>query len=111
MAGRVLVNGGKPSYAFEKVTVPITAVGITATLITRPSTTNGQARLAEYALITVETETIRYRTDGTAPDSTTGHKLVAGDTLVLDNFDDIRRFKAIRDTGAAADATIHVSLS
>lgn len=111
MAGRVLVNGGKPSYEFEKITVSTSAVGISTAKITRPSTTLGQSRTAEYAVVTVETNNIRYRTDGTNPDSTTGHLLAAGDALLLDNYDDIRRFKAIRDTAAAADATIQVSLS
>jgi hypothetical protein len=108
MAGRVIVNGGKPAYEFEKITVSSSAIGISAAKITKPSTTNGQSRTAEFALITVETDSIRYRTDGTNPDSTTGHLLVAGDALQLDNFDDIRRFKAIRVT---TDATIQVSLS
>lgn len=108
MAGRVVVHGGKPSYEFEKITVSSTAVGIAATKVSRPSTTAGQERTAEFALITVETDSVRYRTDGTNPDATTGHLLTAGDVLQLDNFDDIRRFKAIRVT---TDATIQVSLS
>lgn len=108
MAGRVVPNGAKPTYTFEKITVSSTAIGITTTLVNRPSTTEGQSRSAEYALVTVETDSIRYRTDGTNPDSTTGHLLVAGDVLELDNYDDIRRFKAIRVT---TDATIQVSLS
>lgn len=108
MSGRVVVNGGKPTYTFEKITVSSTAIGITSTLVNKPSTTNGQSRTAEFALITVETDSIRYRTDGTNPDSTTGHLLVAGDALTLDNLDDIRRFRAIRVT---TDATIQVSLS
>lgn len=108
MAGRVVVNGGKPTYAFETVTVSSTAIGITSTLVTKPSTTEGQSRTAEFALVTVETDSIRYRTDGTNPTAAVGHLLVAGDVLQLDNFDDIRRFRAIRVT---TDATIQVSLS
>jgi len=33
------------------------------------------------AVITVETDSVRYREDGTDPTSTTGHLLYAGDTL------------------------------
>jgi hypothetical protein len=108
MAGRIITNGFKPTYAFEKITVSSSAIGITSTLVNKPSATIGQSRLGEFALVTVETDSIRYRTDGTNPDSTTGHLLVPGDVLELDNFDDIRRFKAIRVT---TDATIQVSLS
>lgn len=108
MAGRVVVNGGKPTYAFETLTVGAAAMGITSTLVDRPSTTNGQSRTAEYALLTVETNSIRYRTDGTAPTAAVGHLLVAGDVLVLDNLDDIRRFKAIQ---VSAGASVQVSLS
>jgi len=106
--GKRVSNGAKTTYAFEKISVAGTAVGFTATQIVKPSTTNGQGRIAEFALVTVETDQIRYRTDGTDPDATTGHLLDPGDALELDNHDDIRRFKAIRVT---ATATIQVSYS
>lgn len=106
--GKRVSNGSIPTYTSEKISVAGTAVGFTSTKIVRPSTTNGQSRVAEFALVTVETDQIRYQTDGTDPDATTGHLLDPGDVLELDNYDDIRRFKAIRVT---ATATIQVSYS
>ena len=106
--GKRVSNGAKTTYSFEKITVSSTPIGFTAAKIVRPSATAGQDRIAEFALVTVETDQIRYTTDGTTPDASTGHLLDVGDALELDNHDDIRRFKAIRVT---TDATIQVSYS
>lgn len=107
MAGRAYTNGPIPTYAYESLTVSSTAVGLTASKYTQTSATLPTIS-AKFALITVEDDAIRFRTDGTDPTTTEGHKLAAGDTLLLDCWDDIRRFKAIRVT---TDAKIRVSYS
>ena len=101
-------NALKSAYTFEKLTVSSTAVGLTSTKYDQRSTTNQPNIQAEFALVSVETDALRYRTDGTDPDATTGHKLEAGDELLLSGANDIQRFRAIRVT---TDATIQVSYS
>ena len=108
MAARVTTNGGRPTFEFEKLTVSSTAKALTATKYVKRSTSDIPNQVAHFAVISVETDQIRYRLDGTDPDSSTGHLLSAGDVLVLDNPDDIRNFRAIRVT---TDATIQVSYS
>lgn len=107
MPGAVTCNFGTPSYEFEKITVSTSAIGITATKVHKQSA-SAPTRDARFAVITVESQPIRYRTDGTDPDATTGHALAATDILILDNFDDIRRLRMIRS--GASDATVQVTL-
>lgn len=99
-------NGGYPSYAFEKITVSSSAVGFTSATYTVAEGATGPRKTPAWALVTVETNSIRYRTDGSDPTSTDGHLLTAGDALVLDHPRDVQKFKAIR---VSSDATIQVT--
>ena len=88
---------GMNAKAYESVTVDSTAGGKALTKYGRN----------KYAIITVETAQIRFTLDGTAPTTTVGHLLNAGDILELDSLEDMKSFRAIR-TGATS-ATIHVT--
>jgi hypothetical protein len=101
-----LLNGLTDSFAFEKLTVSSTVKTLTASVYHQKSSTNAPNKIARFATISVETDSIRYRLDGTDPDSTTGHLLQVGDVLELDSANDVAKFKAIRVSG---DATIQVS--
>ena len=90
---------GLNAKAYESVTVDNTAGG-------KPLTKYGRN---QYALISVETAQIRFTVDGTAPTTTVGHVLNAGDILELDSLEDMKSFRAIR-TGATS-AVIHVTYS
>lgn len=81
---------------FEKVAVSSTAVGLT-------EASYGEAN---HALVTVETNSIRFRTDGEDPDTTTGHLVTAGNSITLESRREVVNFSAIRES---ADATIQVS--
>jgi len=85
-----------PSYgAFESVTVSSTAVSLP------------MARLGfDNALITVETDQVRFRLDAVAPTSSVGHLLDVGDVLALDSADQIANARFIRVT---SDATLRAS--
>lgn len=87
-----------PAPNYEPLTISSTAVPLTA---------------AEYlgynqALVTVETDAVRYRIDGTDPTATEGHLAIVGSVIVLESLDEITNFNAIRVT---TDATIRVSYS
>lgn len=99
-------NGGYPAYAFESITVSSTAVGFTPTTYTVAEGATGQRRTPAWALVTVESQSIRYRTDGGNPTASVGHLLTAGDALVLDHPRDVQMFRAIR---VSSDATIQVT--
>lgn len=77
----------------EQLTIDATVGGITLTSAKYGTSTK--------ALIQVETASIRYRTNGSAPTTTLGTLLNAGDILTLDSAGDIANFKAIR-TGATS---------
>jgi hypothetical protein len=77
-------------------------MSLTASTYATPTTSSPVRR----AIITIETDDIRFRTDGTAPTSSEGHKARPDDIIVLDSRTDIEKFQAIRVT---SDATIKVS--
>lgn len=86
------------SYAaFETVTVSTVSKELTA------ATYDNQ----RFALITVESNAVRFRLDGTDPTSSVGHVLEAGDILTLDSLEQIQAVRFIRRDGA--DATLSVS--
>lgn len=100
------INGAPNAFAFETLPVSNTAVSLTEATYTSKPTTAAPTRSATFATITVESNSMRYRLDGTAPDASTGHRLDAGDVLYLSSYDDIKNFKIIR---ISADGTIMVT--
>lgn len=70
--------------------------------------TQAQVDRANRIRITVETQSARYRYDGTAPTASVGHLLPAPSELILTGTDNVRRFQIIRATGS--DATVMVTL-
>lgn len=90
------------AFAYETITVSDSAVGFTAG--TRQPTS---ALGAQAALVTVETQPIRIRMDGTDPTATVGHLLQDTDALVITGPNNVIKFRAIRDGGS--DATILVT--
>lgn len=76
---------GDQTTLYEKITV---TTGSAVTLTTPPDG-------CKEALIICETNDVRFRRDGTAPTSTTGMLLEAGQNIVLEGYKDIAAFQAI----------------
>jgi hypothetical protein len=76
-------------YAYDQITVADTAVGLG---------TNWQTGEHTHirAVLTAFNGHMRYRYDGTAPTSTTGHLLSHGDSLIIEGSVNVNQFKAIR---------------
>lgn len=87
---------------FQKLAVSSTAVGFTLP-VTAHNTSNTDWTRA--AIFTVETAQVRFRVDGTDPDSTTGILLKPGDLVQITNTDMLAHFKVIR---VSADATLQI---
>ncbi len=85
------------AFAFEQITVSNTAIGFT--LATQQS--------AKKALVSIETNAVRYRSDPTNPTATVGMLASVGDQLVFIG-PEIINVKFIR---ATADALISVEYS
>ena len=79
------------AFGFEQITVADEAIGLTSSEI-KPS---GQAP-AQAAFITVEDAPIRFRTDGSDPTSSVGHKLEISDALTIYGLQELVNFRAIR---------------
>jgi hypothetical protein len=106
----VIDTNGRTGYAFETITVSTTGIGITITLLTQTPTTNGALdtkRHAQAALLSVVTDAIRIRLDGTDPTAAVGHLITAGDYVLIEGEDALRKLRMIRVT---TDATVSVSL-
>lgn len=111
----VFVNGSLPAIDYEAITVSTVSIGFTTAKIVvqtaSTNTTEGSAYIdtkrVDEALVTVETNPIRFRLDGTAPTSAEGHLLQAGDSIVVSGFSNVSKLRFIRQGGA--DATLRVT--
>jgi hypothetical protein len=97
---------GKITGSSEKVTVSNTAIGFTSAKI-RPTSGNFEGMACICLFFVLEDDDIRFLLDGTDPTSSTGILMKKGQSLTLDNPDDIMRFKAIRVTGDAVFNAIY----
>lgn len=88
-------------FAGEAITVSTTAVGPTTA-----TAKLGDARAATAALVTVETNSIRFRYDGTNPTAAVGHVAAAGSSFRVEGAGNVSRLKMIR---VSADAVVHVT--
>lgn len=91
------------ALAFGTQTVSTTALSLEAFT----DFTQAQVDRANRIIVTVETNSIRYRYDGTAPTTSVGHLLTAGTRLELVGNDNIQKLQVIR---ASADGTVMVTL-
>lgn len=106
---------GRRIMARETLTVSTAVKTLTAATYGDQSATastgnqvTSNRRHAIAATITCETQAIRVTTDGTTPvAATTGIKMNVGDTMVLDSYQELVNFKAVRD--GASDGTIQVN--
>jgi hypothetical protein len=90
------------AYDFETITVSSVAIGFTSSKVSSTGVPSAKA-----AIITIETNPLRYRYDGTAPTTTVGHLRAATDTpLVVWGINNIRNFKMIRQGGADASVSV-----
>jgi hypothetical protein len=87
--------------AFEQLIVSNTVKSLTAGVY-HPSRNNK----AQKALISVETDAIRFRTDEGTPTTAIGMLGSNGDTIELESYDEISKFRAIRVTN---DATLNIT--
>ena len=86
------------AYGVQKITVDDTSGGVALTL---PTILDGSLAPA-VAFVTVESNTLRFRYDGTAPTTTDGHLVTAGGHFIIKGQDDIKKLRMIRTTGASA---------
>lgn len=111
----VYLNSERPAMNYESLTVSNTPKALTASeyktaLVKDPGTAaNPPATVtntAKMALITVETDAIRFTLDGTTVSDTAGHKLNSGDSLTIYGLQNIAKARFHR---VSNDATIHVT--
>ena len=82
------------------------SIGTAATSLTVASYAPSGSTPAQAAIITCETGQIRYRYDGTAPTSTTGHLLSPGGSVIIHDSKNIEQFQAIVPGTAAAALSV-----
>lgn len=118
----IIQQGALPAMGFEALTISTVSVPLTSTVYqTSVTAGSGQAGVgsdaaqtlsrisAKFATITVETNPIRVRFDGTAPTSTNGHLFQPGAVIELLSQGQIQNFRAIRASSATGDATLMIT--
>lgn len=93
----------KEPLGFQTLTVSSAAVGLTRPTEAAVSGATKPVN-ANYAYITVETNAVRWRDDGTDPTAGVGSPVAAGATLIYDG--DLSTIKFIRQS---ADATLTIA--
>lgn len=94
------VTSGNTAFASEALTIDSTAGGIAFTAATY-APTGGVPKRAKRAFVTAETAQMRYTYDGTAPTSTVGHILEAGQSITVEGYTNVSAFRAIRTGGTS----------
>lgn len=96
------------SFAFETVTVTTSAATTLTSATYNPQNTTGNySRPAKMAFITIETDEVRWRDDGTSPTRTVGHKLELSDTyMIITGEQSIEKFKVIGSGSASASLKV-----
>jgi hypothetical protein len=83
---------------YEKLSSITASIGFTSAKI------EYKGRIAQAALITVETAAIRFTMDGTTPvvtgGSVAGHKMDAGQSFVVRGTESIRNFRCINESAS-----------
>ena len=85
----------------ETLVVSTVSIGLTAGTIQQAA---GNAAIAS---VTVEGDSIRFWTDGTAPTASVGHEVAADGGFLICGLNSIKNFRAIRS--GVGDATLQVS--
>lgn len=104
--GNSFITDETPAGAFEKRTISSSAVGITSTLL-NVNESGGFHKRAAKAFITVETQSIRLRWDGSDPTTTDGHLLTNGSSITIIGENNVLRLRMI---AAAADGTAQITV-
>jgi hypothetical protein len=92
------------AYGYESISVSTAAIGPTALTVHPDRDQN--PRPAFEAFCTVETNSIRYRIDGTDPTASEGHVVAAGGTFTVTGTNNVKRLKMIR---VSADAVVKIT--
>lgn len=101
-----VIHAGLDAYTRETIAVSTTAKNLTATKLRTQIGSSYQNTGAVAALLTVETNSIRYTLDGTTATASVGHVLAAGDTLLVTGMGNLSRLSMIR---VSADASVEVT--
>lgn len=88
-------------FAFETITVSSSAIGFTATVY-QPA----GSIAPDMAVVTTETNDMRYRSDGINPTASVGHVLASAGTLTVCGAQSIKQVRFIR---VSADGTAQVT--
>ena len=97
-------------YAYENITASTSSIGFTAATIVQSdgNPTRPRARRAKSAFVTVEAQSVRVRWDGGDPvAATSGHLLVAGDSIEFTGEGTLPKVRFIREGGT--DSTLRVT--
>ena len=96
-----VIAGLYEPYDYEDLTVDNTSGGV-ALDSTKVKNNTNRLKEAQRVILTLETNDIRYTTDGTAPTTSLGHLMSAGDVVILQGQPTIDNFRAINAAGGSS---------
>ena len=97
--------GVRDPFGHESISVSNAAIGFSDVYVYMNTQTNADSK-ASRAYVTVESNSIRVRWDGSDPTAAAGHKLNSGDAIEVLGEAAVQQFKMIR---VSADAVVFVT--
>ena len=103
----MIINEELGDAGIYEALAPDTATGITST-IRHPTSGFYKGKMARAAMIIVETNPVRFRIDGTAPEAGVGIPMGAAQNIELKGVNNVKNFSCIDQSAAAS--TVHVQV-
>ena len=91
------------AFDYEDITVSTASIGLTSSKYDIDSVRPSVQRVMCYN----DAQPIRFRLDGTAPTSSVGHQMNDKDIIILEGYDNIEDFRAIRQGGTDSTLRCH----
>jgi hypothetical protein len=96
----VYTNGELKARAFETLSSIASSTPFSPSTYSVAGVGNRGTQFPEEALVTVETQSVRWRVDGTAPTAAVGHLAAAGSSITVSGYNNIKNFKVIETTAS-----------
>lgn len=104
MANQSDALGHLVAFASETLTVGLAASALTASVYTPAD--RATASRARRAVITANDQPIRLRYDGGTPTASNGHRVAAGEMVIVYTFGNIANVRLIREGATDSNVTI-----
>jgi hypothetical protein len=92
-------------FAYETLTVDTVSTALTAATYAPPASYQSMGKV-QRATIQANDQPARFRVDGGTPTATVGHKLAAGESVIITGLVNISNFRIIKEGATAVNVAV-----